>query len=148
MQAYEHLKKIDTLLDKPEIDHTKLKHHSNCFYSLIPHNFGRSQAPAIKTKTLLKAKLQMLEALGDIEIATDILNRTVDVSVNPIDQHYEALRANIEPLPQDTEEFAVLRDYVARTHGATHEWYTLDILDVFKVDRYVCVRSWSCSLNC
>ena len=38
-------------------------------------------------------------------------------------------------LPSDSEEYEMLKEYVANTHGATHSQYSLDLLDVFKVDR-------------
>lgn len=39
------------------------------------------------------------------------------------------------PVDKTSEEFKVIETYVKKTHAPTHNSYTLDILDVFKIDR-------------
>jgi poly [ADP-ribose] polymerase len=46
---------------------------SNSFYTLIPHNFGMKLPPAIDNLELLTQKIQLIEALGQIEIANSVL---------------------------------------------------------------------------
>lgn len=39
------------------------------------------------------------------------------------------------PLNKNSEEFKIIEKYVRNTHGPTHNSYSLEILDVFKVKR-------------
>ena len=54
---------------------------------------------------------------------------------NPIDTHYEKLKTNISVLGQDEDEFAIIDEYVKTTHAKTHQDYSLEINNVFKIDR-------------
>lgn len=45
------------------------------------------------------------------------------------------MHCGLEPLDKDSEEFKVIDNYVKVTHAPTHTAYTLQILDVFKIDR-------------
>ena len=62
--------------------------------------------PVIRTKKELKAKLDLLEALGDIEIAMKILNHK-DSSENPIDTHYHDLKCDLKPIDKKCDTFKV-----------------------------------------
>jgi len=54
-----------------------------------------------------------------------------------IDAHYKTLNAAIDPLETGSEEFAMIDKYLKNTHAATHDQYTLDIAQVYKVNRKV-----------
>merc|ERR1712029_770310 len=41
----------------------------------------------------------------------------------------------VSVLPKETDEFKILEKYVQNTHATTHNLYTLDIVDIFKIDR-------------
>ena len=41
----------------------------------------------------------------------------------------------LQVVPRDSAEFAMLQEYTAATHAATHNQYTLELLDVFKIVR-------------
>merc|ERR1712079_663586 len=49
--------------------------------------------------------------------------------------HYDKLKTEITVLGRDTEEWSVLEEYVKNTHAATHTQYSLEIQDIFKVNR-------------
>ncbi len=38
-------------------------------------------------------------------------------------------------LPKGSDEFSMLQEYVSNTHAVTHSQYSLEVLEVFKVDR-------------
>eukprot|EP00727_Mastigamoeba_balamuthi_P014275 m51a1_g9470 hypothetical protein (661) ;mRNA; f:574726-577270 len=103
---------------------------SSEFYTLIPHNFGRVRPPVIGDAETLKKKMQMLEALADIEIAAKII---ADVSgdENQLDSNYRRLNALIEPVDEDSEEHKYISRYVANTHPRN----TPRIKQVFKLQR-------------
>jgi hypothetical protein len=86
---------------------------------------------------MLKQKLEMVEALGDIEIATSLLKQSshLNLDEHPIDTNYRSLRNNIQPLDKESEEWTVIEKYVANTHAGTHNQYSLDILDIYTLER-------------
>src|SRR5690349_23090338 len=69
--GYEVLKKIAEIIDKPRTAAItyQLQELSSDFYTVIPHSFGMKVPPVINTAPMVKTKLEMLEALGEIEIA-------------------------------------------------------------------------------
>ena len=42
----------------------------------------------------------------------------------------------IQVLPKDGEEFKMLEEYVTNTHAPTHSSYSLELMDVFKIERH------------
>lgn len=115
---------------------------TNRYYSVIPHAFGRNVPPVINSPQMLKKEVELIESLGDMKIATEVLKDTSKVSldkngnrVNPIDKQYETLGLEeATPLDKDSDEFKNLEAYVKRTHGKTH-YIKLTVEDIFRVER-------------
>lgn len=129
------LKEISQLIETKPPNNTKLTDASNRFYTLVPHNFGTSRPPLIESEEMIKLKMEMLEALLDIEMAYEMLtSKDKNEKLDPIDQHYEKLNTKIEPLEKSEKEFSIIEKYVQNTHASTH-FYNLEIQDVFKVER-------------
>ncbi|KAG0197840.1 Poly [ADP-ribose] polymerase 2 [Mortierella sp. GBA30] len=141
LHGYEVLKKISEVLDKNNPGRRdELIQLSSEFYTVIPHNFGRHTPPIIQDAPMLKKKLEMLEALGEIEIAQKLIkeNKKLDeaYNVNPLDQQFASLKLNkLEPMDKSSERFKLIQQYVTNTHGATHSYYDLEIDQVFDLDR-------------
>ncbi len=76
-KGYKVLKEISDLVDDKKSNRAALLDLSNQFYTLIPHNFGMKVPPVIDNKDLLKQKLAMVEALGDLEIAAKYVYHTL-----------------------------------------------------------------------
>jgi len=110
---------------------------SNEFYTLIPHNFGMRRPEIIGSAKLLKAKLSMVEQLADIEIATKLLSSHMSdaTNVHPIDIQYHKLKCNLLPLEPNCSEVNMINKYIQNTHAKTHNTYSLEVLEVFGVDR-------------
>ncbi|XP_067616114.1 poly [ADP-ribose] polymerase isoform X1 [Eurosta solidaginis] len=109
---------------------------TNRFYTLIPHNFGVQTPPILDTFEEVEKHRQMLDSLMEIECAYNMLKaENKEDKVNPLDQHYDQLKAKLEPIDRSTEEFDILEKYVRNTHGETHKMYELEIVDIFKVAR-------------
>lgn len=109
---------------------------SSKFYTLIPHSFGRARPPVINNAAKLQKKIEMMQALSDMEIAQTLLQSTeAMVDINPIDAAYDSLKTELVPLDKDGEEYKTIADYVKNTHAATHNTYKLELLDVFTVAR-------------
>ncbi|PVD21135.1 hypothetical protein C0Q70_19301 [Pomacea canaliculata] len=92
--GYEALKEIETLINNKDFG-SRLTEACSNFYTRIPHDFGQVKSPVvIKTPQAVKEKLQLLEALEDIEYAIKML-KTGDKSENPVDRHYHALTCGL-----------------------------------------------------
>ena len=63
---------------------------------------GFKVPPIIRTHEAVKAKLQLLEALADIQVALKILSDGDDGDKNPIDRRYSQLKVDIQHLKQGT----------------------------------------------
>lgn len=133
-KGYEVLTEIEAEMKKKSPAHSRLVEMTNRFYTLIPHNFGRVRPPVINSSEMLKRKMQMLEALADIEIAAHIVEETgKDNSefVNQLDANYAKLHTDIVPVETDSEEYKLIAKYVKNSHPRQ----TPGIVNVFKIRR-------------
>ncbi|GAB9473832.1 poly polymerase catalytic domain containing protein [Globisporangium polare] len=121
---------------------TELKQLSSEFYTLIPHDFGRSLPPAIDTMAEVKLKIDLLEVLSDVEISQKLQREkrksqqdSNGTKVNPLDAQYNMLDVQMEPLAASEEEFQIIDRYVKTTHAPTHVQYKLKIKSILKIAR-------------
>lgn len=135
--AFAHLKDIENELKKPSPHQATLLSHSSMFYTLIPHDFGMMVPPVIKSLEMLKRKMELLDILGDLEIASKLLAEAKKSGVNPIDQAYDSLNCELAPISHSSPEFLQVQTYVQNTHGKTHTAFRLTVAEVFKVRRSV-----------
>lgn len=82
----------------------------------------------------MREKVKLLELLDDIEVAVKALAQHSDTH-NPIDRHYEQLECQLKPLDKSSSTFKLICDYVSKTHGQTHNAFSLKVLDVFEAER-------------
>lgn len=59
-RGFEALEKVEAALKAPTDSGRSLEELSSHFYTVIPHNFGRSRPPPINSPELLQAKKDML----------------------------------------------------------------------------------------
>ncbi|RPA82996.1 PARP-domain-containing protein [Ascobolus immersus RN42] len=141
-RGYEVLKAIgDVLSANASASDERFQELSNRYYSIIPHAFGRGRPPAICSSEQLKREAELLDALGDLGIANNIIKATkgpIDEDGNPIhqlDARFRSLNLNTaEPLDHGSREFQLLSDYCKKTHGKTH-YINLEIEDIFRIVR-------------
>lgn len=88
----------------------------------------------LDTPKKVKQKIMMLQSLADIQFAQKILQEA-SVEKNQLDSSYKKLKCDITPLDPNSKEFKLITEYVNNTHANTHSWYTLEIQDIFKLDR-------------
>ncbi|KAG7461078.1 hypothetical protein MATL_G00206140 [Megalops atlanticus] len=109
---------------------------SNRFYTLIPHDFGMKKPPLLSNLDYIQAKVQMLDNLLDIEVAYSLLRGGAeDNKKDPIDINYEKLKTQIDVVDKASKEAEIILEYVRNTHAATHNTYTLEVEEIFKVMR-------------
>uniref|UniRef100_A0A672PEC1 Poly [ADP-ribose] polymerase n=1 Tax=Sinocyclocheilus grahami TaxID=75366 RepID=A0A672PEC1_SINGR len=115
---------------------TQILDLSNRFYTLIPHDFGMKKPPLLNNMDYIQQKVQMLDNLLDIEVAYSLLRGGVeDNKKDPIDINYEKLKTKIEVVEQSSSEAQLILQYLKNSHAATHNTYTLDVEEIFKIDR-------------
>ncbi|KAG5514214.1 hypothetical protein RHGRI_035572 [Rhododendron griersonianum] len=133
--GYDVLKKIADVIGKS--NRTKLELLSGEFYTVIPHDFGfkKMREFVIDTPQKLKSKLEMVEALGEIELATKLLADDVLMQEDPLCSHYQRLCCELSPLEVDSKEFSTIATYIKNTHAKTHSGYGVDIVQIFRVSR-------------
>uniref|UniRef100_UPI00358E448D poly [ADP-ribose] polymerase 2 n=1 Tax=Myxine glutinosa TaxID=7769 RepID=UPI00358E448D len=108
----------------------------NDFYTRIPHDFGMKTPPLICSKHELQEKLQLLEALGEIEVAVKLLESDEAGRLeHPADAHYRALQCQMNPVDPSSSEYQIIEKYLQTTHAKTHMAYTMSIIDLFAVER-------------
>lgn len=96
---------------------SELKHLSSEFYTLIPHDFGRSLPPTIDTMDEVKLKIDLLEVLADVEISQKLeheknkAKKSEEVPIHPLDAQYNMLNVKMEPVAETDEEFEIIQRY-------------------------------------
>ena len=122
----------------------RIEELSNGFYSLIPHvsSFAdgsgtRARLPWIDTPAKLKEKIEMVEALGNIELAQRVISpgKGSGFDVHPIDAKYNSLGTRLTPIDKGGATHAMLAEYIANTHAATHNTYSIELVQAFEVQR-------------
>uniref|UniRef100_A0A8C2UL27 Poly [ADP-ribose] polymerase n=1 Tax=Chinchilla lanigera TaxID=34839 RepID=A0A8C2UL27_CHILA len=132
--GYQSLKKIEDCIRAGQRGQALLE-ACNEFYTRIPHDFGLHTPPLIQTEKELSDKVQLLEALGDIEIAIKLVKTEPQSPEHPLDQHYRNLHCDLRPLDHESYEFKVISQYLQSTHAPTHSDYTMTLLEVFEVEK-------------
>uniref|UniRef100_A0A452R650 Poly [ADP-ribose] polymerase n=1 Tax=Ursus americanus TaxID=9643 RepID=A0A452R650_URSAM len=132
--GYRSLKKIEDCIRAGQHGRALLE-ACNEFYTRIPHDFGLRTPPLIRTEKELSDKVQLLEALGDIEIAIKLVKTELQSPEHPLDQHYRKLHCALRPLDHESYEFKVISQYLQSTHAPTHRDYTMTLLDIFEVEK-------------
>jgi len=118
--GYSALRAMETVLDDTEMPerrkNAKLVELSNQFYTLIPHDFGSRSPTIINSKEVLETKMKLMEALIDIEIATNLLSGGSGVE-SPIDSNYHKLNTELQPVETVSDEWNWIHRYFENQKG-------------------------------
>ncbi|URE08762.1 hypothetical protein MUK42_23984 [Musa troglodytarum] len=135
LKGYDVLRRISEVI--AQSDRKKLEELSGEFYTVIPHDFGfrKMREFVIDSPSKLKRKLEMVESLAEIEIATKLLKDDSETQDDPLYCRYEQLQCELSPIEADNNEFAMVKKYLLNTHAKTHSGYTVDIVQIFKFSR-------------
>ncbi|KAL4069316.1 poly polymerase catalytic domain-containing protein [Scleroderma citrinum] len=156
LNGFSALKKLAEVLDKIDGDLAKslggfqraCEQLSGEYYSIIPHAFGRNRPTVINEMNTLKKELDLVDALGDMEVAHKLISENIDVDdngnpLNPLDAHFRSLGlSKMEPISQSSKEFQTLVQYATNTHGDTH-YFKATVLNVFRVERESETNAWT-----
>ncbi len=81
--------------------------------------FGMRVPPLIESGSDIAKKMDLLQALGDIQIAMKMLERNkTEVFESPIDVNYRSLKCAIEPIERSSDEFLWINEFVKHLLGA------------------------------
>ncbi|XP_077241988.1 poly(ADP-ribose) polymerase 2 isoform X2 [Tasmannia lanceolata] len=133
-KGFEALTEIQNLLkgDKyePSVKESLMVDASNRFFTVIPSIHPH----VIRDEDDFKSKVKMLEALQDIEIASKLVGFDGE-SDDSLDDKYKKLCCDIAPLSHDSEDYRLVEKYLLTTHAPTHKDWTLELEEVFALDR-------------
>ncbi|KAH7678691.1 poly [ADP-ribose] polymerase protein [Dioscorea alata] len=143
LKGYDVLRRISEVMGQS--NQKELEELSGEFYTVIPHDFGfkKMREFVIDTPSKLKGKLEMVAALGEIEVATKLLQDDCRMQKDPLYYRYQQLHCDLNPVEADSEEFLMIRKYMLNTHAKTHSNYKVDIQQIFKVSRHGEVERFS-----
>ncbi|XP_053152143.1 protein mono-ADP-ribosyltransferase PARP3 isoform X2 [Hemicordylus capensis] len=142
-KGFEALEAIEAALQKPRPSQKQLQELSSRFYTIIPHNFGRTRPPSIDTQEVVQAKKDMLLVLADIELAQSLQAQKkkeeeeeeemeVEEVPHPLDKDYGLLKCELTLVDPSSEDYKLIVTYVKKTGGTYRE---LQVLNVWKVNR-------------
>lgn len=148
LKGFEALKKLADAIDYQDSDSMEAlggiqaacETLTSEYYSIIPHVFGRARPTVISNVELLRKELNLVDALGDMEIAHKLINTITEVDddgnpLNPLDAHFRSLGLQfMNPVAQNSSEFEALERYISDTQGHTHNFMP-SILHAFRVER-------------
>lgn len=118
-RGFEALEALEVALKTPSDGGLNLEELSSRFYTVIPHNFGRSRPPPINSPELLQAKKDMLLVLADIELAQTLQaapeEKKVEEVPHPLDRDYQLLKCQLQLLDPEAPDYKVIHTYLKHT---------------------------------
>ncbi|KAM6498329.1 Poly(ADP-ribose) polymerase catalytic domain containing protein [Amanita muscaria] len=156
LNGFAALKNLAEVIERPDCDLARqlgglraaCEHLSSAYYSIIPHDFGRSRPIVIDGMVVLKKELELVDALGDMEVASKLITSSILTdehgnAINPMDAHFRSLGLDyMSPVQRNSAEFSTLEAYVRDTHGATHRHYSVSVLNAYRVQRNIEKEAW------
>lgn len=110
---------------------------SNRYYSLIPHNFGRSRPPVIGDISALEREVDLLDSLGDMKAAVDLMKKDLGgiEKINALDRQFQSLGLEeMSVIDPHSNEYQELARYLVSTRGATHA-VDYEVENIFRIER-------------
>lgn len=138
-KGYAILTKIQTVLATKKTDQSTkdlLMDLSSEYYTIIPYVCGRgARPPVIDTDERVNKYTETLDELSNITVAAKIVKEGEDASGNSLDKIYEQLNTTIKPVEKDSDIWKIIETYVKNTHAPTHTNYTVELIDIYEVQR-------------
>ncbi|KER30091.1 hypothetical protein T265_03453 [Opisthorchis viverrini] len=129
--AYEILDELEGVIEgKKKGDVTFL---SSRFYTIMPHDFGRTRPPLIDTKEQLASKFDMLNTLSDVALAQAMQKEGVKGNQKKkhwIDEKYSLLDCDLDYLNASDVNRRLVEEYFTETG---RDWF--EIVHVWRVNR-------------
>ena len=92
---------------------------SSTYYTIIPDDFGRNRPTPIDSEKLLKAKTDLVETLGNMQMSNEIMKETEyskdrqGIAMHPLDAQMRSLGlTEAVPLEKTSAEYQHLEGYL------------------------------------
>ena len=141
-KGYLILKNIEKELQNKSPSKTTLTQLSSDFYTYIPHDFGFQKMYHFIIDSLekVKSKIDMIETLKDMKVATKIINETIEDSQSKIIlNYYQQLHCKINHIPKTDKIYSLLEKYlsVKINNKSDYSYYntSLKLLEAYELKR-------------
>ena len=122
---------------------------SSQYYTIIPHDFGRNRQTPINTEAQLKAEMDLVETLGNMQISNEILKDTEypkdqqGNATHRLDAQMRALglRETI-PLGRKSVEFSHLESYLNHAKDGYCLSSDTEIQNIYRISRSEEIDRW------
>ena len=156
-KGYLALKELGDVILNPKLAQEKhqksltavLNDLSSQYYTIIPHDFGRNRPTPINSEVQLKAEMDLVETLGNMQISNEILKDTAfpkdrqGNAIHPLDaqMRYLGLREAV-PLDKKSVEFGHLESYL--DHAKDGYCLSIDttIHNIYRISRSEEIDRW------
>jgi len=101
---------------------------SSKFFTLIPHNFGRSKPPVLDP-TAIRAKKDVMLTLADIELAQSLQVKRDPDELHELDVKYRSLGCEVTLIEKNSKEFKLVKEFAQATVPG------FKLLDVWSLER-------------
>lgn len=88
----------------------------------------------IKTEEELKKKIEVLDTLKDMTVASKIIKEGKKAAENPADAHYKELECELVPLEPQSDRYKLLEKYYNNTSKGY--WDKTQLVDIFEIERH------------
>ncbi|XP_026161602.1 protein mono-ADP-ribosyltransferase PARP3 [Mastacembelus armatus] len=139
-KGFEVLEEIEAAMNQKS-GKARLEELSSKFFTIIPHNFGRSRPPTIADKEIVEKKKEMLMVLADIELAQTLKSETekaqekmIQTVPHPLDQDYNSLKCKLTLMDKGSETYKIIEKYMEVT---SNDFCKPTIVNVWEVDREI-----------
>ena len=141
-KGYLILKDIEKELKKKNPSKSDLTQLSSDFFTYIPHDFGFQKMSSFIIDTLekLKSKIDMIETLKDMKLATKIIeDNKQDSESKIILNYYNQLHCNIKHISKKDEIYSLLEKYLTVRLNQNSNYYygnkKLKLLEAYEIKR-------------
>eukprot|EP01083_Nonionella_stella_P105801 304568_1 len=143
LKGFEVLEAIQKLLDQsPSGFRTKIAEKSQEFFTKIPHAYGRQRLPVLDDAETVQKKMDMLNVLGDIEIAQGLLkgsqkakSTSTECIPHPIDVNYNSMNCDLDLVDKNSAEYQIIQKYLNNTSSGSGYRSVKSIVNVWRVER-------------
>ncbi|KAK7688276.1 hypothetical protein QCA50_008646 [Cerrena zonata] len=157
MNGFAALKELSEVLDKPTGDVAKeyggfknaVDTLTGRYYSIIPHIFSRASRPTpIDELGLLKRELDLVDALGDMEVASKLIASSVLTDddgqpINQLDAHFRSLRlSSMAPISRRSKSLRDSNDIPRTLMVALTAITKVNIQNAYRVERQDETEAW------
>ena len=143
-KGYLILKEIEKELQKKSPSKSNLTKLSSDFFTYIPHDFGFKNMASFIIDTLekLKSKIDMIETLKDMKVATKIIeDNKIDSESKIILNYYNQLHCTIKHISKKEEIYSLIEKYLTlklNNQNTNHFYYgnqNLKLLEAYEIKR-------------